>query len=321
MTGKNRTLLFACTLVWSFALPADTQLSVMSFNIWGGGLNKQESPQQTLAAIRAAGADIIGLQETRAESIPCSSNYCPPRGPSITAELAAALDFHYYEQPAAGSTTWSNAVLSRYPIVGATEHGLGVKIDLHGKLMVLFNIHPTDYPYQPYQLLGIEYGAAPYVSSSAAAVRYARRTRGSSLQLLLKDLAAAVDADLFAVTGDFNEPSHLDWSQAAVDAGLQPLVVPWPLTQALEANGFIDTYRAIWPDVTARPGFTWSPLIGTSSGEDHPDRIDFVLVRGNFIVREAVVVGEDPDHADIVVSPWPSDHRAIVARLSIAASD
>ena len=300
------------------ALAGDTPLSVMSFNAWGGGRNTGQSTKQTLAAIEAAGADIIGLQESRGETDPCGANYCPPHGPSITRELAEALQFHFYEQQADDQALWSNAILSRYPILGPTELGLGVRIDFQGRLLVLFNIHPTDYPYQPYQLLGIPYGAAPFLQDSAAAVRYARRTRGPVLQKLLKDLATAADADLVAICGDFNEPSHLDWTPAAVEAGLQPLAVSWPFSQALEANGFVDTYRAVWPEVAVRPGFTWSPLITPATRDDHADRIDFVLVRGKGVrVSDAAIIGEDSEHADVVVSPWPSDHRAVVARLLI----
>jgi len=186
----------------------------------------------------------------------------------------------------------------------------------------LFNIHPTHYHYQPYQVLGIEYGAAPYVVSSEQAVRYARRARAVALNALLRDIAAATSehgpADLVLITGDFNEPSCRDWNEAAVTAGLQPMTVPWPLTQALEANGFADAWRTVYPDVVARPGFTWSPLITDSTPNDHRDRIDFVFVRGAAVVIEgAAVVGEEAAMADIVVSPWPSDHRAVVARLSI----
>jgi hypothetical protein len=34
-------------------------------------------------------------------------------------------------------------------------------------------------------------------------------------------------------------------------------------------------------------------------------------------VSDAWVVGESPLHADIVVTPWPSDHRAVIAEIEI----
>lgn len=310
-------LLVAWLVSCPTALLGADSISVMTFNLWGAGGNNNTPLTQTLEAIRAADADLIGLQETRAESRPCTELYCPPRGESVAAAIAAELGYHLYQQQPANAALWANAILSRYPIVGHSEHRLGVQLDVAGRSVYLFNIHPADYPYQPYQLLRIRYGAAPFVDDAAAAIRYARRTRGSALRLLQQDLAAARAADLVVITGDFNEPSHRDWTPATVAAGLQPMTVSWPLTRALEDAGFIDGYRTVYPDAVARPGFTWSPLLDPADHDDHPDRIDFVFIRGaNVTAHQAAVLGEDARHADIVVSPWPSDHRAVVVRLT-----
>ena len=78
--------------------------------------------------------------------------------------------------------------------------------------------------------------------------------------------------------------------------------------------GFVDTYRAVWPDPTAKPAYTWTPRYSEEATDDHPDRIDFVLVRGQGVaVKDAAIVGEDGPRTDIVVMTWPSDHRAVVA--------
>jgi exodeoxyribonuclease-3 len=295
---------------------AATPLTLMTFNLWGAGRNEAQSTAHTVAVLRAAAADIVGLQETRAESEACSEADCPPHGPSVARELAQALGYHCYEQDAPSEVLWSNAVLSRYPIIGPTPLGLGVRIDVDGKVVHLFNIHATDYPYQPFQLLGIAYGEAPFIHDSAAAIAAAQQARGGALRLLRQDLASAGEAALTVVTGDFNEPSWRDWTAAAVAAGLQPLVVPWPLTAALEADGFTDAYRAAHPDEVASPGFTWSPTISAQTVDDHRDRIDFIFVRGpGTRVVQALVVGESAATADIVVTPWPSDHRAVVAKV------
>jgi hypothetical protein len=74
---------------------AETTLTVMSFNVWGGGANEQKPVDETVAAIRAAGADVIGMQETRLESDPCTADVCPPMGESVAKAIAAALGFHY----------------------------------------------------------------------------------------------------------------------------------------------------------------------------------------------------------------------------------
>ena len=301
---------------------AETHLSIMSFNIWGGGLNDGKSTMPTVAAIRASGADIIGLQEVRGESVPCTGTYCPAAGESVAPRLAEALGFHYHEQTTQNDALWANAILSRFPIMETTPHDLGVRINVNGLVVYLFNIHPTDYPYQPYQLLDIPYDDAPFLSTAEKAVQSAEQTRSLAFQLLERDLALASDASLVAITGDFNEPSHLDWTTAAATAGLHPMAVPWPLSRAIVNKGFTDSYRAIYPDEVTHPGFTWSPLISAHTTDDHRDRIDFVYVAGRDItISGAAVMGENQANADIVINPWPSDHRAIVARVSIAEPD
>lgn len=52
---------------------AETQLTIMSYNVWGGGGNEQKPIDETVAVIKAAGADIIGIQETRLEADPCTA--------------------------------------------------------------------------------------------------------------------------------------------------------------------------------------------------------------------------------------------------------
>ena len=168
MPGERRRLrglAAALALAACAAAPAsaETVLRVMTFNTWGGGANAGKPVDETAAAIRAAGADIVGIQETRQEAPDCSEESCPPAGESIAAKLAAALGFHYYDQSKSSDALWANAILSRYPIGAATPNDLGVEIDVEGRRVYVFNIHLTDYPYQPYQLTGIPYGSAPFL--------------------------------------------------------------------------------------------------------------------------------------------------------------
>jgi exodeoxyribonuclease-3 len=72
----------------------------------------------------------------------------------------------------------------------------------------------------------------------------------------------------------------------------------------------------VHPDVVAKPAYTWTPTGEPTDPEDHHDRIDFVLTRAkDLTVEDASIVGEKPEGAEIVVTPWPSDHRAVVAKV------
>ena len=96
--------------------------------------------------------------------------------------------------------------------------------------------------------------------------------------------------------------------------------VEWPVSKALADAGFQDSFRVAHPDVTERPGITWTP------GYPYPvidpdvaiDRIDWVLAAGNVEVLSSEVVGEpDNPDVDIALLPWPSDHRGVVSTLRV----
>ena len=296
-----------------------TELTVMSFNIYGGGVNSGKTDlADTAAAIEAADADIVGVQETRGESRPCTANVCPAAGPSIAQDLADELGYEVYEQTAENDALWANAILSRYPIGESTPNDTGVEIDVDGRSVHMFNVHLDDSPYGPYQLLDIDYGGFPALSTEQEAIKWAQRTRGPALDLLFEDMDAAGDADATFVTGDFNEPSGLDWTEEAVtEGGYQPIEVDWPTTRAITDRGFVDTYREIHPDPVADPAFTWTPSGDPDDEFDHHDRIDFVLAKAEdgLEVTGASIVGESKQAAEIVSKPWPSDHRASVATV------
>lgn len=293
-----------------------TDLTVMTFNVWGGGANAGKPVDETVAVIKAVNPDIIGLQETRLEPADCTAESCAATGESVAARIAEKLGYHYYDQTKSNAALWANAVLSRYPIGKATSNDLGVEIDVEGRKVAVFNIHLTDFPYQPYQLLNIEYGTAPYLKTGEEAVAAARTARGPALSLLESDLKELAGSDAAFLFGDFNEPSHRDWTAQAVAAKLQPLVVLYPTTQRIEAAGFVDLFRAKNPDVAVKPGFTWTPTSEPTATDDHHDRIDYTFGKAqNLVVLEAGIVGEKAPEADIVVTPWPSDHRASMAKV------
>jgi endonuclease/exonuclease/phosphatase family metal-dependent hydrolase len=284
---------------------------VMSLNLWVGGDAGRQPIDQTLAVIRQSGADIVGLQETEGTA---------PKGeprPDRAAELADRLGWHYLDQGG------RRGILSRFEIVGATPGKWGAKVALpSGRAMYVFNVHLAHSPYQPYQLLGIPYDNGAFLKTEDEAIRAARDARAGQLSEMLAEVGAIRPEGLPVVlTGDFNEPSHRDWTQAVAEAGLCPLEVRWPTTEAVEASGFVDAYRAAYPDPVGHRGLTWTPTTSVDDPGDRHDRIDFVFVSGpdgaGARVTAVRIVGESRTFADIVVSPYPSDHRAVVADLEL----
>lgn len=282
-------------------------LRVMTFNIWIGGESGKQPLEQTARVIQDAHADIVGLQEV------CGSRRGDKR-PDNAQKIAEQLSWQYFSQ---GDD--DTAVMTRHKIISHTPRKWGVEIELPtGQHVWLFNAHFPDAPYQPYQLLKIPYGKSPFLETAEQAVQAARDARGKQVASMLSELKAAGDEAPIFVTGDFNEPSALDWTEAARAAGHHPLAVPWPTCAAVLGEGFVDAYRERHGDPVADPGNTWTPTTKSDDPQDHHDRIDFVLARGRGVrVEKSEVVGEDADHANIVVSPYPSDHRAVVATVAL----
>jgi exonuclease III len=183
----------------------------------------------------------------------------------------------------------------------------------------MFNAHLMHAPYQPYQLLNIPYADAPFIRTANEAIAEARKARGNQVERLVSELKPilASGRPVF-LTGDFNEPSHLDWTDRAAKAGRCPLAVEYPTTKAIISAGMHDAYRTVFPNEVSHPGLTWTPLTSLDDPKDRHDRIDMIFFTGrNVSTTAAEVVGEKSGVADIIVQPYPSDHRGVVATFSI----
>lgn len=281
---------------------------VMSFNIWIGGESGKQPLDQTAKVIQAARADIVGVQESSGEE----RNGKRPDNARVVAEK---LGWHYFSQ-GDGDTS----IMSRFKIVDHTPKKWGAKLELpSGRHVWLFNAHFSHAPYQPYQLLNIPYADAPFIKTSEEAVSEAKKARAGQVASMLAEIAVIRDpAATIFVTGDFNEPSPEDWTEAVCRDGRCLVVVKWPTADAILQTGFVDAFRKAHPDPLKTPGYTWTPLTDAADPKDRHDRIDFVLVKGRDArVEKAEIVGERAEHADIVVTPYPSDHRGVVATVEL----
>ena len=74
-----------------------------------------------------------------------------------------------------------------------------------------------------------------------------------------------------------------------------------------------------WGSMSTNLASPGRPFIRPIYPDHHHMRIDYVYFRGEgVLVTDAKVTGESKENADIVVSPYPSDHRAVVATFSLA---
>lgn len=167
--------------------------------------------------------------------------------------------------------------------------------------------------------------------------------RDEAINLFVEDASQeAKKGNLVFLAGDFNEPSHLDWTNATKDMyDHNGTVVPWHNSVTLQEQGYLDAYRVKYPDPVTHPGFTWeaynkdveiSEMIWTPEADDR-DRIDFIYYRNDdrlmlddvFIVGppETIVKGQvvnDDASKDKFLEPkdkWPSDHKGVLGTFTI----
>lgn len=281
-----------------------SKLRVMTFNLWHGGdavkLPRDTTIKYQLEAIRRAEADVVGFQEQTTNQ---SDNQSRAR------LLADSLGWQYHPIDA------SRAVISRYALQPLDTAGTSqaVLLQLPGQKEVVFGVMHLMYtPYEPYDI------ADGKLHSAGEAEASARATRLHQVQGLLAEIADYSDYPI-VLLGDFNEPSCLDWTEEAIKERADTLLsfpVNWPSTALLIETGFKDAYREVYPDVKQKPGYTWTSVESLWRTPEIHDRIDLIYVsKDRFTIAGAWVVGEPSPLADIVIDPWPSDHRAVVVEM------
>ncbi len=283
-------------LALALALPAAAaaaepiELRVMTFNVLYGG--DEVDFGKTVEAIRASGADVVGLQE--------------PYGNEQ--RIAKALGWDYVDSRL--------HVISRFPILAPEgSNGLYGLIEVRpGEVVAMANTHLPAEPYGPYLARDGAWQAKILKLETSYRMPYLRPHLAAFGHLIDEGIPVFF-------TGDFNSPSHLDWTQAVVDSRPElDFTVPWPESIALANLGFRDSYRVAHPDPLTDPGYTWTPgdpAPKVAKNEVH-DRIDFVYAAGELTILESRIVGErDNPLVDVVVEPWPSDHRAVVSTFSV----
>jgi len=122
------------------------------------------------------------------------------------------------------------------------------------------------------------------------------------------------------IGGDFNSMSHLDWTAANGAAeGHCGRVVPWPVSGAMVAAGFVDAYRTVHPDEVRDYGAT-VPVPGNDAKRPRPlVRIDYVYSAGSRLKPVAAEVISGPYHKPFEwngrkFTMFPSDHAALLVR-------
>ncbi len=272
--------------------PAPLSLKVMDFNIEYGG--QQVDFAKIVEAVKKADPDVVAIEEAEGH----------------TQELAEKAGYPY--------ANVRNQVISKFPIIdppGADGRYVYIEV-APGTVVALSNVHLPSDPYGPYLVRD--------GGTLDAALKLEQDTRMPAIQGRLDVLPALVGEGIPTfLTGDFNSPSHLDWTAANV--GVLPQVkypIEWPVSKAIVAAGFTDAYRALHPDPIADPGLTWwadRPIVDDYPDHKDPqDRIDIIYAAGAAKPTDIKIVGEQGGpQVDIGVDPWGTDHRSVLGTFTV----
>ena len=296
----------ASFIVMAKAEEAADEVKVMTFNCWYSLAKINDGPAKAISAIRKSHADIIGLQECSEET---------------AGKLAAALGFHRV-QPASGAVQ----IITRFPIIDTfpvtgidPSRAAAARIrtgDTPSRDLIFYNIHLDAGNYGPYAT------RTPGSTAEQVLALENKSPRPAQIAGILESMSAHLaeaNKTPVVLTGDFNSPSHLDWTEGTAASHGGVANVDWPASILPQRAGLIDSFRLLHPDPAALPGNTWSAI---HKGTEPQDRIDFIFHKGKplspvssrtFSTSIARTIGAwGEDITPVVDNEWPSDHHAVV---------
>lgn len=295
------------------ALSSVEEMSVMTWNLWFGGCHANNGSAKQVAYLRQSPVGIVALQE-------CFG----PHG----SRLASEIGWNIAQQ---GHDT---AVISRYPLTlhhtETAPFATCVTVETPQGAVTVWSVHLWHSDYGPYTAIDPSIPARFTLATAGERRRIAQLADIVSEQARLEREGVVSTDDPVVIMGDFNVPSHLDWLSDRRGA-----TVEWPTSRMLEVAGYVDAFRAVHTDPSVMPGDTWSPII--PEDEEPRDRIDFIFSRGARAEDAYTVAGQQAtggnrlvnghdghrpvegaagaigEHLDNV---WPTDHAAVIAKLS-----
>ncbi len=296
------------------------EVKVMSYNAWHGWGQINNGHRKGLESIIFSGADIIGMQEST-DNVSGSRVYQPQK-------IADDLGW-FYRSNISGSI----GLISRYPISDQTlAAGLarGFKVKITSSPLqeaILMNCHLDYTDYGPY--------AAQITGATEASVLVVEKTsdRDEQIAAIMTGMNTILnDADNIPVflTGDFNAPSHLDWTPATSSEHGGVGNVAWPTSNTVVNAGMTDSFRVVNTNPVTVAGNTWSPVFKSTEPQD---RIDFVYYKGASVTPvkslvyttavENTVGAWGASTTPLMNNTWPSDHAAVITifRLKLVDAD
>ncbi len=295
-------------------------LRVLVWNVLHGANDVDQGAEKTLAIIRSVEPDLVLLQE---------SYDIDGDRPRLGEWLAGELGWNQHQAQSAHLCVLTPLEMET-TFFHHEWHGVGALLrDAHQRELLVWSIW-IDYRAS----IGKELRDNPAMSDEALLA--AEDERSSRLQQATAIIAHLGEAGQLAadvpllVGGDWNTPSHLDWTKDTARVYKLRRALALPVSTAMLNAGFMDTFRAVHPNPVQHPGITWSPMFrGPAAGEEGApqsfQRIDRLYLKNPADVSEGwslrPVAGEvlplvwEDDSIPVKQRTFPSDHGALLMDL------
>jgi endonuclease/exonuclease/phosphatase family metal-dependent hydrolase len=320
----------------------DNQAKFMTFNIWQEGTSVSNGLIKIRDVIIETNPDVVCFTEVR--------NYKKEDWTDKIIKELQDKGYPYYRGYIGGDVS----LISKFPITSSSliynGEGSIVKFDVnfeeHTVVVACAHLDYTKYAcYLPrgynggtpnWNMINDGYGNPTPVTDVKKILAYNLESeRDEQITSFLKSIKNETQPVI--LLGDFNEPSHLDWTKnTSTLFDHNGVIINWQSTYSLFKNGFTDAFRKFFPDEKSNPGITWPSLAhGKKSTSwtpksDERDRIDYIFYKEKGIeTLYATLVGPKESYAfgeltDSSVSnenfvadklEWPSDHKALMVIL------
>ena len=312
------------------------EFTVLQWNIWQEGTQVKGEYDAIVDEIVRLKPDFVTLSEVRNYR---NTRFCDRIVQSLKQRGETYYSFFSYD----------SGLLSRHPITDSLtvfplkdDHGSIYKMEssIHGHKIAVYTAHLDYLSDAYYNVRGYDGSTWEEIPIPQTVCEVLQVNDASLRDDAIRSFIAEAKKDVAEGTivilgGDFNEPSHLDWTRETKDLfDHNGLIVPWTVPLLLDNNGFADTYRELYPDVISHPGFTFpadNPLVPVEKltwapKADERDRIDYVFYHPHPAVelKDAVIFGprgsivnaqrmpeETEDRFLLPLGVWPTDHKGL----------
>ena len=342
---RNMLFILLALALWAVtpaARAARTTLTVLQWNIWQEGTQVKGGYDAIINEIVRLKPDFVTFSEVR-------NYHNRPLYRRLLADLQErGLTYYSFY-------SYDSGLLSRHPITDSTtvypekdDHGSIYRLvaRVGNQEVAVYTAH-LDYLNDAYYNVrgydGSTWQEIPIPTTVREVLEVNDRSQRDDA---IRQFIQAADADrragrMVLLGGDFNEPSHLDWTRATKDLyDHHGFIIPWTVTLLLDNAGYMDAWRERYPDVLAHPGFTFpsdNPDVPVSKlawapKADERDRIDYIFYAPSprLRLKNIRLFGPEgciafnrrtPDTSDDrfirPLGTWPTDHKALLATFRL----